>query len=558
MNAYFLWHPFQRRLRAIVLILAMATMASAIPAHARKVALIIGNSAYANTTSLVNPPNDAKIVAESARKAGFSVTLANDLGNGGFQRTLRDFRAQADGSDIAMIYYAGHAIEGQGKNWLIPTDARLETEYDLPYEAINLDRLLEAVSGSRVRMLVLDSCRNNPFGNSWRRGVRAVPAGMAGYEVDDVLVLYAAAPGQVAQDGDTGNSPFALSLAKRLDEPGLALQLLGGAVRDDVLQLTGGKQRPFVSASITGTPIYLVEPKAVAAPSSGADRTTLEALAWQGAASSESLAGYEAFLQQFPQGIFSKMARARIAKLQAAESSTGVDNSASFARTATVAEPAEAPVKTLTPASVQAAVSAPEPKPAPALVPVTPSPSLAAIPPQPVPTAAPAPGASATPAELVASRGNGVEGLKNLAPLPTMPATPRFSDAGYPQCKDDYKPIVTLLEKVDAINRCTTALDQYYSGAMLAFRQRMIEHQNEISKLYSEKVGGKPTYAPESQQAFFKEVRAEHDASNPGGANFADYRTTEARYRADRDFLHERYCEFAGCASDASQAPAVK
>jgi hypothetical protein len=107
-------------------------------------------------------------------------------------------------------------------------------------------------------MVILDACRNNPFGRSWRSGTRAVSRGLGDIEVDDVLVIYAAAPGQTANDGDGRNSPFATSFAQRLVQPDLPIQLLGGSVRDDVLASTGGSQRPFVSASITGTPVYLV------------------------------------------------------------------------------------------------------------------------------------------------------------------------------------------------------------------------------------------------------------------------------------------------------------
>lgn len=136
-------------------------------AEARKVALVIGNGDYANTGRLVNPANDIKIIAASARQAGFDdVTIAADLAVNDFQKAMRDFRAKADGAEVAMVYYAGHGIEAQGKNWLIPTDAQLKSDLDLPYEAINLDRLMESVSGAQIRMVVLDSCRNNPFGRS--------------------------------------------------------------------------------------------------------------------------------------------------------------------------------------------------------------------------------------------------------------------------------------------------------------------------------------------------------------------------------------------------------
>ena len=284
-------------------------------AEARKVALIIGNGDYANTSRLVNPANDIKIIAASARQAGFDdVTIAADLAVNDFQKAMRDFRAKADGAEVAMVYYAGHGIEAQGKNWLIPTDAQLKSDLDLPYEAINLDRLMESVSGAQIRMVVLDSCRNNPFGRSWRSGTRAVVNGLAGVEADDVLVIFAAAPGQTAADGTSGNSPFATSLAKRLPQPDMPVQLLGGLIRDDVLQATAGSQRPFVSASITGTPVYLVPRSAPVAAASG-DRSALEELLWKGATAENSVRAFNAYLAEFPGGKFAGQATGNINRL---------------------------------------------------------------------------------------------------------------------------------------------------------------------------------------------------------------------------------------------------
>jgi uncharacterized caspase-like protein len=536
-------------MRLVVTIGAALACLWAMPAEAaRKVALVIGNAAYANTTSLDNPPNDVRLVAQSARDAGFDVTLAENLANGDFQQTLREFRIRADGAEIAMIYYAGHAIEGQGRNWLIPTDARLETEFDLPYEAINLDRLLESVTGARTRMLVLDSCRNNPFGNSWRRGVRAVGQGLSGIEIDDVLIIFAAAPGQVAQDGDGANSPFAASLARRLGEPGLPVQLLGGAIRDDVLTSTGGKQRPFVSASMTGTPIYIVPQRAAAAASapSSNDRTALEALAWQGAASANTVGAYRSFLGQFPDGLFAGMARDNLAKLDAAPAA---ERPRLTARTPTVNEVGPADFAAARPPST--AIAKVEPDAASGLA--DPAERLAAVS-LPEPEPAPTP---ALPAEFIAPRPAPPQGslarlnqLRVSQPLPSLPATPRFSDAAYPDCRSDFEGISDAIEKVGAINACTVALDQYYAGPLMAFRQSMMTHQDAISQLYTEKVGGNPIYTPDDQQRFFRDMRAEHAASNPGGANFADYRQTEQRYEADRKFLAEKYCQYAGCGPD--------
>ena len=233
----------------------------------RRVALVIANGNYANTNRLDNPLNDGRLIAESLRKTGFAVVdMRSDQGLLTFQQSLRDFRAKADGADVALIYYAGHGIEGQGKNWLIPTDAKLATDRDLAFEAIDLDLVMQTIGGAKMRVAILDACRNNPFGQNWRGGTRAVSRGLAGIEVDNVLVIFAAAPGQTAADGDSGNSPFAASLARRLPEPGLPIQLLGGVVRDDVLAATGGAQRPFISASVTGTAYYLVPAGQAAMP----------------------------------------------------------------------------------------------------------------------------------------------------------------------------------------------------------------------------------------------------------------------------------------------------
>lgn len=296
---------------------------------AKKVGLIVGNSNYENTSTLANPVNDANLIAAAAKRAGFDkVTIAIDLTTDEFRRTLREFRASADGADVAMVYYAGHGIEGQGKNWLIPVNAKLNASLDLPYEALELDRVMESLSGAQIRMVVLDACRNNPFARSWKSKTRAVNRGLIGIEADDVLVIYAAAPGQTAMDGDGDHSPFAASFAKRLPQSGLPVQLLGGMVRDDVLSETGGTQRPFVSASITGTPVYLVEggdrlsvlAEAEFPQTAALSESALDSLAWKGALAANSTRSYRTYLNQFPAGQFAELASDNIASLAGTDS----------------------------------------------------------------------------------------------------------------------------------------------------------------------------------------------------------------------------------------------
>ena len=301
-------------------------------AHAetgRRVALIVANAAYGEQRALSNPLRDGQLISDALNKAGFDVIeLKTNLGRAAFEEALHRFQKDADGAQVAMIYYAGHGMERDGENWLIPTDAVLDNPTDLDYEAIRLDLLVHAVQGAQLRMVIIDACRDNPFGRGWTAGSRGLNRGLGGVDADDVFVLFAAAPGQVASDGNGLNSPFAVSLARHLPQPGLALQLLGGAVRDDVLKATGGVQRPFISASITGTPFYLVPealappppppvPVIAAAPISFDTRSS--ELAYWAACCSQPGAGkadFEAYLQKvedktFP-GTYSDIARRKL------------------------------------------------------------------------------------------------------------------------------------------------------------------------------------------------------------------------------------------------------
>jgi uncharacterized caspase-like protein len=245
-------------LRAVIVLCVLLAFGSSASAE-KRVALVIGNGAYKAHNLLINPPNDARLIGQALARAKFeTIETKINLGIADFRQALRRFQSQANGAEVALVYFAGHGIEANSANWLIPTDAELNEDRDLDYEAIKADLVLQALQGAQMRVLVLDACRNNPFGRNWRASVRSTTTGLAKLEADDVLVLFAAAPGRTASDGTSANSPFAEALAKRLPEPGLAIQLLGGNVRDDVLTATGGDQRPYVSASITGKPFFLV------------------------------------------------------------------------------------------------------------------------------------------------------------------------------------------------------------------------------------------------------------------------------------------------------------
>ena len=196
-------------------------------------------------------------MASALRRAGFAtVTLENNLSRERLISSLRVFARAAEGADWALVYYAGHGIERNGINYLVPTDATLETDRDIQFEGVPLDQVLSAVDGaSQLRLVILDACRDNPFANKMQRagGSRSVGRGLARIEPDPgTLVVYAARAGQVASDGDGSNSPFAAAFVKSLAIPGIEVRKLFDVVRDDVMDATGKRQQPFTYGSLPG------------------------------------------------------------------------------------------------------------------------------------------------------------------------------------------------------------------------------------------------------------------------------------------------------------------
>jgi tetratricopeptide (TPR) repeat protein len=223
----------------------------------KRVALIIGNSEYRNVASLQNAARDADTVAAALRKAGFqTVSLDMNLTREKMYDELRNFSALAESADWAFVYYAGHGIEIGGTNYLIPTDAKLTTDRDVQFETIPLEQVLAAVEPAReIKLVILDSCRDNPFAKTMRvsNAARSIGRGLARVEPSGAtLVVYAAKHGQVAMDGNGTNSPFASSFVQRMLTPGIEINKLFRLVRDDVMDLTHGKQEPFTYGSLPG------------------------------------------------------------------------------------------------------------------------------------------------------------------------------------------------------------------------------------------------------------------------------------------------------------------
>src|SRR6202166_4873547 len=256
--------PGSPRLRGFFLAAALLLLVCQ-PAFAEKrVALVLGNSAYQNVARLPNPVNDGEVIAATFKNAGFDVVDSrHDLPAAETRRALRDFADRARDADIAVVYYAGHGMEVDGTNYLIPVDAKLERDTDVYDEALSLDRVLVAIEpATRLRLVILDACRDHPFAQSMKRTValRSIGRGLAKIEPTspNTLIAYAAKAGSTALDGDAKNSPFTIALSKHLTTPGLDVRKAFGFVRDDVLKVTSNRQEPFVYGSLGGDAAPLV------------------------------------------------------------------------------------------------------------------------------------------------------------------------------------------------------------------------------------------------------------------------------------------------------------
>jgi len=295
------------------------------PAFAEKrVALVIGNSNYEKAARLPNPTNDAALIAETFKSAGFdNVELRRDLKVGDMRRALRDFMDRSREADVAVVYYAGHGIEVDGTNYLVPVDAVLERDVDVYDEALTLERVLVSVEPARqLRLVILDACRDNPFTRSMKRTMasRAIGRGLAKVEPTspNTLIAFASKAGSTASDGDGKNSPFTVALVKHVIKPGLDLRRAFGYVRDDVLKSTGNRQEPYVYGSLGGDDVPLVPAKSLATgPQADADAPVRRA--YELALQVGSRDVWEAFIRSYPDGFYADLAKAQLRKVAAEE-----------------------------------------------------------------------------------------------------------------------------------------------------------------------------------------------------------------------------------------------
>jgi len=319
--------PSMRVVGTIVLAILSNWLFSQSAIAEKRVALVMGNSAYQNVSRLANPGNDSEAMSATLKNAGFDVVdLKLDINANAMRRALRDFSGNVRDADIAIVYYAGHGIEIDGTNYLIPVDAVLERDIDAFDEAIPLDRILTVIEPAKqLRLIILDACRDNPFNQTMKRtiGSRAVGRGLAKVEPTspNTLIAFAAKAGSTAYDGDNQSSPFTAALVKYLTRPGLDLRKAFGFARDDVLKATNNRQEPFIYGSLGGNDVALVPAPAVAPPpvNPAFDSNASVRRDYELAERVGTREAWDFFLSTYPNGFYAKLAQAQRNKLAAEE-----------------------------------------------------------------------------------------------------------------------------------------------------------------------------------------------------------------------------------------------
>ncbi len=315
-----------------ILLVCLTLVLVTIQADARRVALVIGNSAYQHVTKLPNPRNDAADLGHTLQQVGFQVELQNDLTFDALRRSLRDFSDRAAGADMALVFFAGHGIEVDKHNYLIPVDAQLKTDRDVRFEAVPLDFVLSAVEGAKgLRLVLLDACRNNPFAASMKltSATRSIGRGLSRVEpAAGTLVSFAAKEGTTADDGEGRNSPYTAALISNLTQPGLEINFLFRKVRDHVFHSTGGRQEPFTYGSLSSKRIYLKPPqesvdKGTDTPAKDprptpATTKSLDREVWETIKDSSSAAVLQAFIDKFPDSVYAALAEAKLKEVRTA------------------------------------------------------------------------------------------------------------------------------------------------------------------------------------------------------------------------------------------------
>jgi uncharacterized caspase-like protein len=312
------------------LFMAAVCLTAAQASAERRVALVVGNSQYEHTPALSNPRNDAEDIADALKKVGFEVEVGYDLDQVRFASLIDDFARALEGADVGLFFYAGHGLQIDDRNYLVSTQAKLESTFLVASETIELDAVIRLMeSKTRTNLVFLDACRNNPLTENLKRNLAAtnraatVSRGLAPVKPGsrDTLVVYSAAPGEVAADGTGRNSPFAASLLRHLPEAGLEISVMLKDVTADVRQETNNGQRPQQLSDMSRK-FYFVNPDAPAVPAQPAitpppagpagpaapPSDPVEVAFWQSASAANECESIRAYISQYPKGSFAALA----------------------------------------------------------------------------------------------------------------------------------------------------------------------------------------------------------------------------------------------------------
>ena len=343
---------------------------------AKRVALVIGNSAYEHATPLRNSKADANAMAALLRRLEFDVVLGTDLRHRDFADAVNAFSEKLYGADVALLFYAGHGLQVHGQNYLAPIDARLKHEAGLAFEAVSLSTIQALMERrNRTSLVFLDACRDNPLARTLARnmGTRSAAVGRGWARVESgvgTLIAFATQPGNVALDGDGRHSPFTEAFLRHAETPGQDIEGLMRRVRVDVIEKTNGSQIPWSHSSLTKRFRFMENKTAKAGsdakekPQSRGAQDSLELAFWQAARGNGTKAAYEVYLQSYPYGAFAPLARLEIERLSREDDASGKTPGAKKAGPARDREVQ----KKLEIASAEPTVATPEPaEPKPAL-----------------------------------------------------------------------------------------------------------------------------------------------------------------------------------------------
>jgi len=318
------------KLQAIIASLVALSAATAFdaPAQAEKrVALVIGNSAYKNTTRLPNPKNDAEDVAAALNRLGFETVVGVDLDKSGMEQAAIRFARAAREADTALFYYSGHAMQFAGTNYLMPVDAKLVDEADLRLMIKVEDIVADLQQAKNLRILVLDSCRDNPLAEELKRSIgrtRAAGIGRGLAKLDSpqgMILAYATQAGRTADDGSGRNSPYTSAFLKHIeaqDEIGTIFRRISA----DVFAETKSAQLPELSLSLIGE--FYLRGRAAPSPAEAAALANEAAQAWATVANTTSAAVLETFIRRFGTTVYADMARARLEELKKSQVAVGI------------------------------------------------------------------------------------------------------------------------------------------------------------------------------------------------------------------------------------------